>query len=166
MKVESMSHKKGILTIALLIAVVLLSGCSFVRIQNVSSGQITVSVSVPDLGAASTRNIPSGGIVDVFSSNGGRYIVTMLPSERYRQTLENLREIITSKLFKERETLSAEEVARLVENLNQIDRLIEELSEPMPSCAGFLPDYETAVVVVSYDDFTGDYILSCSSGSE
>ena len=161
-----MLNKKTFILIALLISIVFLSGCSFIRIQNLADAPITVSVNVPDSGTSSTRYIQSGSIVDVFSANGGRYSITMLPGERYKATLENLRNIISKRLFEERETLSAEEVARLVENLHQIDQLIDDLAKPMPSCSGYLPDFETVVAVVSFDSFNGEYVLSCGSGSE
>jgi hypothetical protein len=161
-----MLNNKSILPIALLSSILFLSGCSFVRIQNVSASSVTVSVNVPDSGAASTRNIQSGGIVDVFSTHGGSYTVSIIPNERYRETLEHLQDQITKKLFEERATLSAEEVKQLAENLNNIDKLIDELAKPMPSCSGYLPDFETVITIVSYDDFNAEYNLSCSSGSQ
>jgi outer membrane lipopolysaccharide assembly protein LptE/RlpB len=157
---------KKILTLIMIsIAVVILSGCSFVRIQNVSDASITVSVNVPDSGSSYTRTIRSGNIVDVFSATGGRYTVSMIPSERYRETLATLQQQISTRLFEERQTLTADQVAQLVQNLNSIDKLIEDLANPMPSCSGRLPEFDTVVVVVSYDNSSGNYALSCGSGS-
>ena len=136
------------------------------RIQNVSESQITVSVKVPDSGKSYTRNIGAGNLVDVFSANGGRYSVTMIPSESYRETLTNLRQLISTRLFQEGATLSAEEVAQLVQNLNEIDQLITELEDPMASCSGYLPDFDTVVVVVVYDPVANNYAITCSSGSD
>ena len=159
-----MMHNKTLTLIIISIAVIILSGCSFVRIQNVSDAPITVSVNVPDSGKSYTRNIRAGDIVDVFSANGGRYTVTMIPGERYRESLGNLQQLISTRLFEERATLTAEEVTRLVQNLNEIDKLIEDLATPMPSCSGYLPDFDTVVVVAAFDAVAVDYVLSCSSG--
>ena len=161
-----MLNKKAFVPIALLISVVVLSGCSFVNIQNMSDAEITVSVKVPDSGSSSTRNIQAGDIVDVFSANGGRYSISLLPGQRYQELLENLRQLISQRLFEDGATLSADEVARLIEKLNQVDQLIEDLADPMPFCSGYLPDFETVVVVVAYDESSGNYVLSCGTGSE
>ena len=158
---ELMLIRKRQLPLLIVLLAAFLSGCSFVRIQNVSASSVTVLVTVPDAGNGYTRSIDSGGIVDVFSSHGGRYTVTVVPSEQYRSILERLRDDISDRLFEEGATLTAEEVGQLVENLNHIDRLLEDLAEPGASCSGRLPDYETAVVVVSYDDFKGEWVLSC-----
>ena len=78
-----MKIKRQILFFGFLTAL-LLSGCSFVRIQNVSDTTVYVNVNVPDSGKAYTRIVGSGQIVDVFSSHGGRYTVTIMPNERLR----------------------------------------------------------------------------------
>lgn len=159
-----MLNKKTITLLMISMAVIILSGCSFVRIQNVSDTPITVSVKVPDSGNSYTRIIRPGNLVDVFSGNGGRYSVTIIPSERYRDSLESMQRMVSTRLFEERATLSADEVTRLVQNLNEIDQLIDDLAKPMPSCSGYLPDFDTVVVVVAYDMIANDYVLSCSSG--
>ena len=159
-----MMNKKIITPIIVLLALFITSGCSFVRIQNVSDATITVSVKVPDSGKSYTRNISPGSIVDVFSANGGRYSVSLIPSERYKETLNSLQEMISARLFKERATLTAEQVTTLTHNLNGIDQLIDDLAKPMPSCSGYLPDFDTVVVVVVFDSFTANYDRSCSSG--
>lgn len=159
-----MLNKKTFLLIALFFSVIILSGCSFVRVQNVSESEITVSVNVPDSGKSYTRNIEAGNIVDVFSANGGRYSVTMLPSERYRESLMNLQQLISARLFQDGATLTSAEVAQLVENMNSIDQLIAELENPMASCSGYVPDFETAVVTVIYDGSGSDYAMECSNG--
>jgi hypothetical protein len=161
-----MTYLKRSRTIAftVLLLTLFLSSCSFVRIQNVSDALITVSVRVPDNGKAYVRHIRAGQIVDVFSSHGGGYTITMMAGEQYVSSLNNLRAIIERRLFEERQTLTAEEIARLVENLNQIEKLIEDTKKPGASCSGYLPDYETVVAVVSYDDFNAEWIVNCGSG--
>jgi hypothetical protein len=145
---------------------IFLTGCSFVRIQNVSDTSITVAVRVPDSGKAYTRNIRPGQVVDVFTSHGGSYTVTMIPSERYKAALFNLREIVTRRLFEERSTLSGDDVTRLVANLNEIDSLIDDLANEGASCQGTVPDFDTSVVVVVFDIAQDEYVISCSSSSE
>jgi hypothetical protein len=88
----------------------------------------------------------------------------LIPSERYKETLNSLQEMISARLFKERATLTAEQVTTLTHNLNGIDQLIDDLAKPMPSCSGYLPDFDTVVVVVVFDSFTANYDISCSSG--
>jgi hypothetical protein len=143
--------------------VVFLTSCTFVRIQNVTEAPITVLIVVPDSGGGYTKRIPAGGISETFSAHGGRYTVTMVPGEQYEAILKNLRDVITKRLFEERQTLTSEEVSNLVKNLNQIEKLIEDLSKPGAKCSGYVPDYETAVVIVGYISFEGVYDLSCQS---
>ena len=156
-----MLSRNRLLHLILLGILILLSGCSFVRIQNVSSNQITVLVQVPDAGSGYTRNIDSGGIVDVFSSHGGRYTVTLIPSEEYRALLTDLQQQVGNRLFEERGTLTAAEVAILVERLNSIDQALEELTKPGATCSGTLPEYDTVVVTVAFDSINSEYSLSC-----
>lgn len=142
-----------------------LSSCTFIRIQNVSAGEVTVTVKTPDSGKAYTRIVRSGGIVDVFSSHGGRYIITTIPSEQYKDILFQLEKDITDRLFNEAATLSAEEVRLLTENLNHVMVLIEQLSDPGASCSGYVSDFNTAVVTISFDNFNNMWILECGSSS-
>jgi len=142
-----------------------LSSCTFIRIQNVSAGEATVTVKTPDSGKAYTRTVSSGGIVDVFSSHGGRYIITTIPSEQYKEILFQLEKQITERLFNEAATLSVEEVRQLTENLNHVLTLIEQLSNPGASCSGYVSDFNTAVVTISFDNFNNVWILECGSSS-
>ncbi len=162
-----MKRKKFPRTILLfsLMLVFLLSGCSFVRIQNVAATTATVSVRVPDSGKAYVRTIRSGAIVDVFSSHGGGYTITMIASERYIETLNRLRSQIETRLFTEGKTLTADEVTQLAENLKHIDSLLEQTKLPGATCSGYVPDFDTVVAIISYDDFNANWSLSCGSGS-
>ena len=159
-----MMKKKSLILLAIILSIGILSGCSFVRIQNVSENTVTDLVNTPDSGKAYTRTIRGGQIVDVFSANGGRYTVTMIPTERYKDTLYTLQQQISNRLFEERATLTADQVATLVKNLNTIDQAIKDLAKPMPSCSGYLPDFDTVVVIIALDYSTGNYEVSCSSG--
>ena len=153
-----MKIKKQLIFIWFLL-VLLISGCSFVRIQNVSDVRVYMSVRVPDSGKSYTRIIRPGQVVDVFSSHGGRYTVTVVPNERYETFLLDLQNQITKRLFEERATLTGEEVARLTQRLNEADQLLKELEEPGASCSGYLPDFDTAVAVVVFDLSQNDFVL-------
>ena len=142
-----------------------LSSCTFIRIQNVSAAQVTLLVHTPDSNKPYTRIVSSGAIVDVFSSYGGRYTIQEIPSEQYKDILDRLENQITTRLFEEAETLSAEEVRQLTENLNHVLSLQEQLSDPGPTCSGHVSDFETAVVTTSYDNFENQWILECGSSS-
>ena len=139
--------------------------CSFVSMLNISANTATVSVRVPDSSKSYVRTIPSGGSVEIFSSHGGRYTITMIASEQYLDILNRLRSQIETRLFTERETLAPEDVSSLVENLNHIDKLLEQAKEPGSTCSGYVPDYETASVVISFDDFNNAWIVECGSPS-
>jgi hypothetical protein len=156
--------RSRLIVFTILLLASFLSSCSFIRIQNVATGDATVSVNVPDSGKAYVRNVPSGAIVDVFSSHSGGYSVTMIASEQYIDLLEGLRSDIETKLFTEGQTLTAEEVARLVDHLNQIDQLLEQTNMPWESCHGYVPEYDTAIVTISNDFATDTWILECGSG--
>ena len=159
------TNSSSILTrlVLILAAAFILSGCSFISLQNVADTTATISVRTPDSGKAYTRTIRSRDSVDVFSSYGGRYTVTTIPSERYRQLLSTLQQAITTRLFEEAATLTAEGVSVLTNNLNQIDRMIEGLDEPGATCSGNVADFDTSVVIISYDNNTGLWNLSCGS---
>jgi hypothetical protein len=165
---ELMKRKKFPRTLLLfsLILVFSLSSCSFVRIQNIAATTATVSVRVPDSGKAYVRTIRPGAIVDVFSSHGGSYTITMIAGERYLETLNTLRSQIETRLFKEGKTLTAEEVTQLAENLKNIDKLLEQTKLPGATCSGYVPDFDTVVVVISFDEFNTNWSLSCGSGSD
>jgi hypothetical protein len=145
-----------------LVFIFLLSGCSFVRVQNVSDTNVRVLVNVPDSNAGISRNVRPGSVVDAFSSHGGRYSVTILPNERYREFLLDLRTEIGRRLFEERAELTGDEVGRLVARLNEVNVFLKELAEPGASCSGSLPDFDTSVVIIVFDISLAKYVLSCS----
>ncbi len=146
----------------LLLAGMMLSGCTFIRIQNVADNRLRVAVKVPDNTRAYTRTIRPGQIADVFSSHGGRYSVTLLSPEGYEQILQELKAEISDRLFKEGASLTAAEVANLTQNLSNIDQLIEANENMDVSCSGSVPDFETAVVILSFDSTTDKYSLVCN----
>ncbi len=156
-----MLSRRTILRLSLLLSALLLAGCTFVQVQNISDLNATVAIRVPDSPGAYTRQVGPGNSVEVFSNYGGQYSITVVPSERYRQTLLSLRDQITQKLFEERATLTAAEVAQLIENLGRINQLVEEMAQPGASCGGNVPDFETAVAILSWDSLDSTWTLTC-----
>lgn len=144
------------------LAVLFLTGCSFVNILNVSDTKVYVSVRVPDNGRGYTRIIPPGMQTSVFSGHGGGYSVTVLPNKEYEGFLRDLQSLISKRLFKERATLSAAEVTRLVNRLNEANVFLAELAEPGASCRGSLPDFETTTAIVAFDLTANSYVVNCN----
>ena len=157
--------KRRLILLATMSLALLLASCSFVRIQNVSDANATVLVRVPDSSQGYTRTVRPGAIIDVFSGHGGRYTITMLPDEQYRQLLEDLRTEVSRRLFEEGASLSADDVSRLVERLNDADNELARLAQPGATCSGYLPDFDTVVVTLAWDFTTNQWALACSSGS-
>lgn len=152
-----------VIVFATLVLALFLSSCTYVNIQNVSGGEATVSVKVPDSNKSYVRTVPSGGSVEIFSSHGGGYTITMIASEVYLDILNRLRTQIETRLFTERQALTTEEISSLVENLNKVNQLLEQAKEPGASCSGYVPDFETAYVVISINDFNNAWNVVCGS---
>jgi hypothetical protein len=139
----------------------LLTGCTFVRVQNVTESNVTVAIRVPDSANTYTKRIPAAYIGDVFSAHGGRYSVTIL-SEEYRSLLQDFRQIVMARMMNEGATLSAADVQALTQRLGQIDQLLVDLeNEADVTCSGSVGDFETAIVTVAYDPVKNTYVISC-----
>lgn len=147
--------------ILVLLASSLLAGCTFVRVVNNTTSTNTVLISVPDNAWGYTRRVRSGGSTEVFSSHGGRYVVSLLPDKEYIQLLESIRAIITKRLFQEGASLTPAEVAQLVNRLEDIEQQIEQELAVQATCSGSVPDFETVVVTLSGDSASGTWQLSC-----
>lgn len=152
---------KTVLRCACIGAAALLAGCSFVAVQNVSEATAVVRVIVPDNGYGYTRKVRSGDMVEVFTGHGGRYTVTVLPDEDYRNLLTGLRAEISRRLFRERDALSADDVRNLVQRLRDVDEALADLARPGASCGGTVSDFESVVATVSYDAANGRFSVSC-----
>lgn len=163
----SSEHKIGKIAYLRKFSIILLfslifTGCTFVRIQNVTEIRARVVVVVPDSANSSTRLVKPGGIVDVFSTHGGRYRVSIIPDAEYVQFMENLRTEISNRLFNQGATLTANEVANLTGRLNEIDEMIKRETNISAACSGSVPDFETAVVIVSFDEARSSWVVSCN----
>lgn len=153
------------IVIFLSLATLALSGCTFIRVQNIADSGLRVRVQTPDGDQASTRYIEGGGIVEVFTAEGGAFTVSTLPDEQYREILEKLQSDISNRLFEEQGTLTASEVSQLVQNMQQIEKLLADLAaENQVTCSGFVPDFETAIVTAYYDTEADRWTLNCGGG--
>ena len=149
------------LLLYLLLFGLIFSGCSFIRIQNISEVRVRVLIRVPDNSKGYMRSINPGNITDVFSGHGGRYTVTIVPNEGYVQLMEDVRADISRRLFEERATLSGNDVARLVERLNDIEARLEREMNISVSCSGTVPDFETVVVSIGFDITSQSWHVAC-----
>ena len=138
-------------------------GCSSVEVVNTGSLTVTVQVTVPDRSGAITRVIRSGESSVFITEHGGTYSVATIPSESYRTTLENLQSMLTRRLFNESITLTAEEAERIGANLKNLDDMLERLRSNADgvSCSGRIPDWESATVIISYDEMSGSSRIVC-----
>lgn len=143
------------------VAALALGGCSFVEVQNISDVEVRVVVRTPDSGRGYTRLIESGAIDSFFSAHGGRYTIQTLPNEEYRQLVLDVREQIATRLFEERDTLSPSDVAELVSRMEQLTENLELLVQEQGSCSGNVPDFETVLAVVNWNEFDGRWVVSC-----
>lgn len=150
--------------LAFLLLPLLLSGCTFVRVINLSDLNARVQVYTPDSGSGYTRLVRAAGSVDVFAGHGGGYRVVMLPDEEYRALLDDIRTQITERLFTEGASLSAEDVRNLVQRLEAVDQALADLQEVGGSCRGQVPDFETAIAIVNWNAEANNWSLECGGG--
>ena len=155
-----MTIKRFPLILGLLLSVLLLSACVDFNISNVSEINARVLIQTPD-GGNHSKVVESGGYASSFSGHGGNYTISVVPDEQYLQLLRQLREQITQRLFEERGTLSAENVARLVQNLQDIETQIEKEAERGASCSGAAPDFSTVSAIITWSEaYYGDIVVS------
>lgn len=159
-----MTIKRLPLILGLLLNVLLLSACVDFNISNISEINARVLIQTPD-GGNYTKVVESAGYASSFSGHGGNYTISVVPDEQYLQLLRQLREQITQRLFEERGTLSAEDVARLVQNLQDVEKQIEKEAERGASCSGAAPDFSTVSAIISWSAAESDWAISCGVGT-
>ncbi len=152
--------------LALILALVglALSGCSVVEVLNLSEVSVRVLVTMPDSSGGHTRLVGSGETAEMFSSHGGAYTVTTLPNEEYRQLVLDVRDQLSRRLFEERASLSAAEVAELVQRITPLEAAVAGLAGEQGSCGNTVPDFGAATVTVVWDEIDGRWSLSCGQG--
>jgi hypothetical protein len=156
-----MIRLKALTAVPLILLGLVLTGCSEVVVHNLSELQVRVLVRVPDEARGHTRVVRPADTEAFFSTTGGRYTVTTLPDEEYRQLLLDLQAEVGRRLFEERATLSAADVGRLVETLSSVDSQLDRMGEEGASCQGHVPDFESVAVILTWDIGTSKWVLSC-----
>ncbi len=157
-----MFRKKHLIIPFIFLLGAMLSGCTFVQIENYSAVQARVLVNVPDSGSSYTRSINPEGAVSVFTGNGGRYRVTTLEDEEYRNLLLDMQQEISNRLFTEGATLTVDDISHMVNMINQIDQALASLAARAGvTCTGTVSDFETAIVVLIWDTAAGQWSLTC-----
>lgn len=163
---SSTNANRRLLWILVIPVVLFLSGCVNVDVINVSEINARVLIGLPDAPGGYTRYIRAGQSTSTFSNHGGVVTIRTLPDEEYRRLLDNLRTEISRRLFEERESLSAEDVARLVRQLEDIDSQVEQLADDGTSCSVNAPDFSSVTAVLSWDTANGKWSLSCSVATD
>ena len=143
-----------------------LTGCVTVEVFNLSELNARVLIRLPDTPGGYTRHIRPGSSTSTFSNHGGAVTIQTLPDEQFRQLLGDLRTEINRKLFEEGESLSAEDVARLVSRLEEIDDLVEQMADDGTSCSVNAPDFSSVTAILNWDSANGKWALSCSVATD
>jgi hypothetical protein len=153
---------KQALTI-LLVATMALTGCTTVDVFNISESSARVRITLPDTPAGYTRYIRGGDVTSTFSQYGGTVTVTVLPDQQYRELLTDLAKLISDRLWVERETLSADDVSRLVSRLQDVNQELERQAQVGASCSVRVSDFGSVTATVSWDSGLSNYMVSCSA---
>jgi hypothetical protein len=141
--------------------VLLLSSCVTIDILNLSELRARVMILTPDSASGTTRVIKPGDSTSTFSNHGGRYTITLLPDLEYKKLLEELQAEISRRLFEERDSLSAEDVALLVNRLNDVDSNLQQLAKEGASCSGNAPDFSSVTAVLTWSNAEQNWALDC-----
>jgi hypothetical protein len=143
------------------VSLLFLTACVDFNILNQAEVRARVLIQTPD-GGRYTKAVEPFGSANSFSEHGGSYTISILPDEQYQQLLRTLREEISKRLFEDRNSLSAEDVSRLVNNLNQIQAEIEKAADQGASCSGSAPDFSSVNAVIGWSDFEADWSITCA----
>lgn len=157
---------RRILLVVSLTFILFLAGCVTVDVINLSELNARVLISLPDAPGGYTRAIRAGDSTSTFSNYGGRVTITTLPDQDYRSLLESLREQISTRLFQEGSTLTAEEVGILVQRLQDIDDAVTSLANDDTACTVNAPEFSSVTAFLSWDSENSKWNLSCSVASD
>lgn len=157
--------KRCLFFLALLLAFLLLTACVDFNISNLSEVNARILIQTPD-GGNYTKSVKSYGNASGFSGHGGNYTISVVPDEQYLQLLRDLRQRISQRLFEEGNVLSAEEVARLVQNMEDIEAQLQKEAERGASCSGAAPDFSSVNAIISWSNAESDWAISCGVVSE
>lgn len=143
-----------------------LVGCVNFDVHNISELNARVLIRTPDSSKGYTKFIRPMGVGSSFSNYGGSYTITVLPDEAYRELLLEMRENISARLFGEGANLAAEDVARLVQNMKDIQVQLDRLAEEGASCSGTAPDFSSVMATLSWSASESNWNLYCSVESD
>lgn len=158
--------KIGHLLILVFASVLFLAGCTTIDVLNVSDSNARVLIQMPDQPGGVTRFLRPGDSTSTFSNYGGTVTITVLPDEEYRQLLKDLQTEISRRLFEEAASLSAADVSRLTERLNEVDAQLEQMADEGASCSVRAPDFSSVTAVLSWSGSANNWELSCSVASD
>lgn len=156
-----MMIKRGPFILIILVSFLLLTACVDFNISNYSEINARVLIQTPD-GGNYTKVVKSGGYASSFSGHGGSYTLSVIPDEEYLSLLRQLREQISQRLFEEGSVLSAEDVARLVQNLQDIEVQLEKEAQRGASCSGVAPDFSTVSASIGWSQTENDWTIDCA----
>lgn len=152
---------KPVFFIVVVLLSIFLSGCSFVEVFNSSEVGARVIVTVPGSSGGSSKFVQPQESADFFSSTSGVYTIQVLIDKSYTDLVVNLRNELSDRIWNQRETLTGNEIAHLIERINGLNKELNTLANLGASCQGNLPEDETVVVVLSWDKESWNWILSC-----
>ena len=160
---------KGPLTKIRMLALILLglalAGCTELEVFNASEQAVRVQVHLPDRARAYYEYIPPNFTDFFISGSGGAYSVRVVPDEAYRQRLLELRDkwqiYLVTGSFEPGATVSDSQRRQIVDDLTRWEEELNRLSEQTAFCSGYLPEYESVTVVVTYVESEQRWSLSC-----
>lgn len=157
--------KKKLLNPLFLMLAVLLSGCTDLVVSNQSNFPVKIVASPPGWEGNATKEISGGGQETFTSSVGGPYTVYVIPGERYGEYFSRdkaeLESLITSPDATPEQIKDASE--RLVSLKKRMDAYFK--NQMAASCGGMLQDYGTATAVITYDEGSQTFMISCAEAN-
>lgn len=150
----------------LLLCAFLAGGCVSFDVQNLSDVDTRVLIRTPDSGRGYTRLVESGEVASTFSTQGGSFTISTLPNEEYRQLVLDVREQLGTRLFEESASLSASEVAEIVQRIAQLTENLEALGREGGSCSGSVTDFGSVTGIITWNDIEQKWSVVCSVRNE
>lgn len=151
-----------LILLLLLLCALFVGGCVAMEVQNVADVEVRVLIRTPDSGRGYTRLVESGEVAATFSTQGGSFTISTLPNEEYRQLVLDVREQLATRLYEERATLSASDVAEIVQRMTQLTENLELLVKEQASCSGSVTDFGSVTAIVAWNELDGKWTVNCA----
>jgi hypothetical protein len=155
-------RNRFLIALLLLAGILLLGGCVNIAVLNITNVESRVLIKTPDSGTGYTKLVEPGNSVDTYSSHGGRYSISTLPSEEYRRLVLSVQEQLSARLFTEAATLSARDVAQIVQQISELNDSLDSLAREGATCTGTAPDFSSVTAVLGWDESANVWTLDCS----